>query len=94
MSVNCHIVVTATVKGDIATIWDTVKKKGAAKKIKFTGNPPKDPKGTFTNDVSGTYSVEGQTITVVVLKKPGAFGVPLVKDEEIKAALEAFFVGL
>lgn len=87
MANKCATVVV-TVKGDIQKVLDEVKQAAAKKNLEIKGDTKK---GTIQHkqvDVKGTYSVDGQKISIDITEDSW-----VVSCAEIEAGLRDFFKG-
>jgi hypothetical protein len=83
---KCNVKVTVTVKGKIEDVLKKVKATAAQKSVKFEGD---EKRGKFSGDAEGTYTVDGQTITITITDKPW-----YAKDSQVSDAIKNFFAGM
>lgn len=83
---KCNVKVVITVKGKIEDVLKKVKAAAAAKDVKFEGD---EKSGKFSGDAEGTYTVDGQTITIIITDKPW-----YASDSQVSDAIKKFFAGM
>ena len=69
---------TITVREDLNTALARVKQKAAEKGITFIGDTQR---GSFSGDVSGTYSVSGNQVTVKISSRPFIYPCGVIESE-------------
>jgi hypothetical protein len=83
---NCNLKFNVTVKGKMEDVLAKVKAAASAHQVKFQGDTKK---GTFVNDASGSYTVNGQVISIIVTDKAW-----YATDSMVQDAVKKFFQGL